>query len=142
MYMSKKKSNACHTHYFFHLLYFQLLYNQVYSCIQQISKLWSLFLLDPHTDCSVLIVCTPPLPSPSADERVEPLTTFSKRGPWHDLKGRGLYLSMGGVLYGIGGTAISMHARVELRCMLVSCTYHTPKVGLRGKKCLPVTDKQ
>ena len=64
VYMSKKKSNACHTHYFFHLLYFQLLYNQVYSCIQQISKLWSLFLLDPHTDCSVLIVCTAPPPPP------------------------------------------------------------------------------
>ena len=64
--MSKKKSNACHTHYFFHLLYFQLLYEQVYSCIQQISKLWSLFLLDPHTDCSVLIVCTPPPFPPSS----------------------------------------------------------------------------
>ena len=96
----------------------------------------------PHRLFSAHSLHPPPLPSPSADERVEPLTTFSKRGPWHDLKGRGLYLSMGGVLYGIGGTAISMHARVELRCMLVSCTYHTPKVGLSGKKCLPVTDKQ
>ena len=141
--MSKKKSNASHTHYFFHLLYFQLLYEQVYSCIQQISKLWSLFLLDPHTDCSVLIVCTPPCLPLLLMKGLSLLPHFQKEDLDMTLREGGFTCQWGGgVLYGIGGTAISMHARVELRCMLVSCTYHTPKVGLRGKKCLPVTDKQ
>ena len=70
------------------------------------------------------------------------LPHFQKEDLDMTLREGGFTCQWGGVLYGIGGAAISMHARVELRCMLVSCTYHTPKVGLRGKKCLPVTDKQ